>query len=173
MTVPQYAELIRNIPDFPIPGVQFKDITPLLADARAFAAVVDDLAAPYASEQIDVVAGVEARGYIFSAPVAYRIGAGLVPIRKPGKLPAAVIEVEYSLEYGTNMLQIHQDAFKPGARVLLIDDLLATGGTMAAAAQLIEQLGGVVVGLDFVIELSFLEGRKLLGSHPIRSLIQY
>lgn len=173
MTVPQYAELIRNIPDFPIPGVQFKDITPLLADARAFAAVVDDLAAPYASEQIDVVAGVEARGYIFSAPVAYRIGAGLVPIRKPGKLPAAVVEVEYSLEYGTNVLQIHQDAFKPGARVLLIDDLLATGGTMAAAAQLVEQLGGIVVGLAFVIELNFLEGRNLLGSYPIRSLIQY
>ncbi len=173
MTLPQYAELIRNIPDFPIPGIQFKDITPLLADPSAFAAVVDDLATPYTSEQIDIVAGVEARGYIFSAPLAIKLGAGLVPIRKPGKLPATVVEVEYSLEYGTNRLQIHQDAIQPGARVLLVDDLLATGGTMAAAVQLIEQLGGVVVGLAFVIELSFLEGRNLLGTHPVRSLIRY
>jgi adenine phosphoribosyltransferase len=173
MTLPQYADLIRNIPDFPIPGVQFKDITPLLADPGAFEAVVNDLATLYSREHIDIIAGVEARGYIFSAPLAYKLGAGLVPIRKPGKLPAATVEIEYSLEYGTNRLQMHEDAFKPGARVLLIDDLLATGGTMAAAAALVEQVGGEVVGLGFVIELSFLNGRDLLGSYPVQSLIQY
>lgn len=173
MPQPSYADLIRNIPDFPIPGVQFKDITPLLGNPVAFQAVIDDIAARYADVQIDYVAGIEARGYIFSAPIAYRLGAGLIPIRKPGKLPAETIEVEYSLEYGTNILQMHRDAFPAGASVLLVDDLLATGGTLAAAAQLVEQLGGKIVELAFVIELLFLEGRKRLDQYPIFSLIQY
>ncbi len=170
---PPYASLIRNIPDFPIPGVQFKDITPLLANHEAFSRVIDDLANRYADQGIDFVAGVESRGFIFSAPLAYRMGAGLVPIRKPGKLPADTVEVEYSLEYGTNRLQIHRDAIPHGARVLLVDDLLATGGTMAAAAELIQGLGGHVVELAFVIELSFLDGRARLKDIPIFSLIQY
>ena len=170
---PAYAGLIRNIPDFPIPGVQFKDITPLLADGPAFRAVIDELAARYADQRIDIVAGVEARGYIFAAPLAYRLGAGLVPIRKPGKLPAETVEIEYSLEYGTNRLQMHRDAFKPGVRVLLVDDLLATGGTIAAAAQLVESLGGHVVELAFVIELTFLQGRDRTGAYPVFSLIQF
>lgn len=165
--------LIRNVPDFPQPGVQFKDITTLLRDGVAFRAVIDQFVDQYRDQEIDIVAGVESRGFIFSAPVAYQLGAGLVPIRKPSKLPAGVVEVNYSLEYGTNTLQMHADAFQPGARVLLVDDLLATGGTMAAAAQLVEQIGGVVVALAFVIELSYLDGRRLLGNYPISSLVQY
>ena len=173
MSLPHYADLIRNVPDFPIPGVQFKDITPLLGDAHAYRAVIDTFVARYTSSKVDMVAGVESRGYIFAAPVAYRLGAGLVPIRKPGKLPAETIEVEYSLEYGSNKLQMHRDAFSRGARVLLIDDLLATGGTMAAAAQLIEEIGGEVVELAFLIELTFLHGRDRLANYPIFSLVQY
>lgn len=168
-----FEALIRNVPDFPLPGVQFKDITTLLRDGAGFKAVIDGLVEQYRDQQIDIVAGVESRGFIFSAPVAYQLGAGLVPIRKPGKLPAETIEVAYSLEYGTNTLQVHADAFEPGARVLLIDDLLATGGTIAAAAQLVRQLGGEVVGLGFVIELLFLNGRDQLGEYPIFSLVQY
>lgn len=170
---PPYADLIRNIPDFPIPGIQFKDITPLLANGPAFASVVDDLTARYVDARIDIIAAVESRGFIFAAPVAYRLGAGLVPIRKPGKLPAASIEVEYSLEYGINRLQMHRDAFAPGTRVLLVDDLLATGGTIAAAAELVEQIGGQVVELAFAIELGFLEGRERLKPYPVFSLIRY
>lgn len=168
-----FEALIRNVPDFPLPGVQFKDITTLLRDGAGFKAVIDGLVEQYRDQQIDIVAGVESRGFIFSAPVAYQLGAGLVPVRKPGKLPAETIEVAYSLEYGTNTLQVHADAFEPGARVLLIDDLLATGGTIAAAAQLVRQLGGEVVGLGFVIELLFLNGRDQLGDYPIFSLVQY
>lgn len=168
-----FEALIRNVPDFPLPGVQFKDITTLLRDGAGFKAVIDGLVEHYRDQQIDIVAGVESRGFIFSAPVAYQLGAGLVPIRKPGKLPAETIEVAYTLEYGTNTLQMHADAFGPGARVLLIDDLLATGGTIAAAAQLVRQLGGEVVGLGFVIELLFLNGRDQLGEYPIFSLVQY
>lgn len=173
MSQPQYAELIRNVPDFPIPGVQFKDITPLLGNGPAFRAVVDAFAERYADSRVDFVAGVESRGFIFSAPVAYRLGAGLIPIRKPGKLPVETVEVEYSLEYGTNTLQMHRDACPPGSRVLLVDDLLATGGTIAAAAKLVEQVGGEVVELAFLIELSFLNGRAILPNYPIFSLIQY
>ncbi len=171
--LPQHAELIRNVPDFPLPGVQFKDITPLLANGPAFKDVIDTLAERYAGVKVDIVAGVESRGFIFSAPVAYRLGAGLVPIRKPGKLPTETVQMEYSLEYGTNTLQMHRDAFAPGARVLLVDDLLATGGTIGAAAQLVEELGGKIVELAFVIELSFLGGRKRLSNYPIFSLVQY
>lgn len=168
-----WEQLIRNVPDFPQPGVQFKDITTLLRDGAAFRAVIDELVGQYRDQQIDIVAGVESRGFIFSAPVAYQLGAGLVPIRKPNKLPAQVVEVNYALEYGTNTLQMHADAFEPGARVLLLDDLLATGGTMAAATQLVEQVGGGVVALAFVIELTYLDGRRLLGNYPISSLVQY
>jgi adenine phosphoribosyltransferase len=170
---PHFSSLIRNIPDFPLPGVQFKDITPLLQDAAAFRQVIDELAGRYEGQRVDLVAGVESRGFIFSAPVAYRLGAGLIPIRKPGKLPAETIEVAYSLEYGTNTLQVHRDALQPGTRVLLVDDLLATGGTIRAAAQLMERLGGEIVELAFVIELAFLHGRDNLAQYPIFSLVQY
>jgi adenine phosphoribosyltransferase len=170
---PHFSSLIRNIPDFPLPGVQFKDITPMLQNAAALRGAIDELAERYADRRVDFVAGVESRGFIFAAPLAYTLGAGMVPIRKPGKLPAETIEVEYSLEYGTNTLQVHRDAIEPGARVLLVDDLLATGGTIAAAAQLIETLGGEVVELAFVIELAFLNGRAALTKYPIHSLVQY
>ena len=173
MPLPHFAQLIRNIPDFPIPGVQFKDITPLLADAAAFRTVIDQFAERYAAANVDIVVGIEARGYIFAAPLAYRLGAGLVPVRKPGKLPAETIHVEYSLEYGTNTLEMHRDAFSRGARVLLVDDLLATGGTIRAAADLVEQLGGKVVEFAFVIELTFLSGRERLANYPVFSLVQY
>ena len=173
MTQPHFAKFIRNIPDFPIPGVQFKDITPLLANGAAFASVIDHFVARYSGSKVDFVAGVESRGFIFSAPVAYRLGAGLVPIRKPGKLPAATIEFQYTLEYGTSMLQMHADAFPRGSRVLLVDDLLATGGTIGAAAQLVEQVGGEIVELAFVIELTLLAGRDRISNYPIFSLVQY
>jgi len=165
--------LIRNVPDFPLPGIQFKDITTLLRDGPAFREVIDRMAEPWRDARIDIVAGVESRGFIFAAPVAYLLGAGLVPIRKPGKLPAETIEISYALEYGTNTLQMHSDAFGPGARVLLVDDLLATGGTIAAAAQLVEQLGGIVAGYAFAIELGFLRGRDMLGEYPVSALVTY
>ena len=167
------AELIRNVPDFPIPGIQFKDITTLLGDGPAFGQVVDTLAARYEGRGIDAIVGIESRGFIFSAPLAYRLGIGLVPVRKHGKLPAATHQVEYDLEYGSNKLEIHRDAFKPGARVVVIDDLLATGGTGAAACTLVEMAGGVVEEVAFVIELAFLQGRAKLQRYPIFSLVQY
>lgn len=165
--------LIRNVPDFPLPGIQFKDITTLLRDGPAFREVVERMAEPWRDTEIDIVAGVESRGFIFAAPVAYLLGAGLVPIRKPGKLPAETIEVSYALEYGTNTLQVHRDALAPGARVLLVDDLLATGGTIAAAAKLVEQLGAIVAGYAFAIELGFLNGRELLGETRVSALVTY
>ncbi len=168
-----FEALIRNVPDFPLPGIQFKDITTLLRDGPAFREVVDRMAEPWRDTSIDIVAGIESRGFIFAAPVAYLLGTGLVPIRKPGKLPAETIEVSYALEYGTNTLQMHNDAFAPGARVLLVDDLLATGGTIAAAARLVEQLGGIVVGFAFAIELGFLNGRSVLGEYRVSSLVTY
>jgi adenine phosphoribosyltransferase len=167
------SDLVRTIPDFPLPGIQFKDITTLLGNGPAFKQVIKSFADRYRDRGIEAVAGVESRGFIFSAPLAYELGAGLVPIRKPGKLPAETYQMEYELEYGTNKLEIHRDAFKPGARVLLIDDLLATGGTIAAASHLIEQVGGVVAELAFLIELNFLHGRDRLKKYPIFSLIQY
>lgn len=165
--------LIRNMPDFPLPGIQFKDITTLLRDGPAFREVIDRMAQPWHDARIDIVAGVESRGFIFAAPLAYLLGAGLVPIRKPGKLPGQTIEISYALEYGTNTLQMHSDAFERGTRVLLVDDLLATGGTIAAAAQLVEQLGGVVAGYAFAIELGFLQGRKVLGEYQVSALVTY
>ena len=173
MAQTNFEALIRNVPDFPIPGVQFKDITTLLRDGAAFHAVIDRIVEHYRDQRVDIVAGVESRGFIFSAPVAYQLGAGLVPVRKPGKLPAQTVEVAYTLEYGTNVLQLHADAFPAGARVLLVDDLLATGGTIGAAVELVRQLGGEIVGLAFMIELTFLNGRAQLGEYPILSLVQY
>ncbi|NJN18563.1 MAG: adenine phosphoribosyltransferase [Oscillochloris sp.] len=167
------AGLIRNIPDFPMPGIQFKDITTLIGNGPAFQQLTNTLTERYKGQPIDAVAGVESRGFIFSAPIALALGVGLVPIRKPGKLPAATYQIEYALEYGSNKLEIHQDAFTEGARVLLVDDLLATGGTIAAATKLIEQAGGVVHELAFVIELTFLNGREQLAPYPVYSLVKY
>jgi adenine phosphoribosyltransferase len=167
------ASLVRDIPDFPTPGVVFKDLTPLFAEHAAFAAVVDRLSAAFAGRDVDRVLGVEARGFIVGAPVAYRFGAGFTPVRKAGKLPWQVEQEEYALEYGTDLLEIHRDAVAPGERVLVIDDVLATGGTAAATARLVEKLGAEVVGLGFVIELAFLHGRAQLPGHDIVSLITY
>lgn len=174
MSASPLSDLIRNIPDFPLPGIQFKDITTLLGNGPAFREVIDRLTARYANRGIDAVIGIESRGFIFSAPVAYHLGVGLVPVRKPGKLPAATFQVEYDLEYGSNKLELHRDALAPGARVVIVDDLLATGGTIAAACQLVEMAGGVVEELAFLIELSFLNGRERLGNiAPVFSLITY
>jgi adenine phosphoribosyltransferase len=173
MTQLDLSEYIRNIPDFPQPGIQFKDITTLLNNGPAFQQVSQMLIDRYREHAIDVVIGIESRGFIFGAPVAYGLGIGLVPIRKPGKLPAETYHMEYELEYGTNTIEIHRDAFQPGARVLIIDDLLATGGTMAAACTLVEKMGGTVVELAFLIELTFLNGRDKLEKHPVYSMIQY
>lgn len=167
------AGLVRNVPDFPLPGIQFKDITTLIGNGPAFAQVINALVGRYQGKGIDAVAGVESRGFIFSAPIALQLGVGLVPIRKPGKLPADTYQIEYALEYGTNKLEIHRDAFTAGQRVLLVDDLLATGGTIVAATKLIEQAGGSVVELAFVIELAFLNGRERLAPYSVFSLIQY
>ncbi|NJP05713.1 MAG: adenine phosphoribosyltransferase [Chloroflexaceae bacterium] len=165
--------LVRNIPDFPKPGIQFKDITTLLCHGPAFRQVIDTLVERYGGRQLDTIVGIESRGFIFGAPLAYEFGIGFVPVRKPGKLPAETYQIEYALEYGTNSLEIHCDALKQGARVLIIDDLLATGGTVAATAALVEQAGGVVEEIAFVIELSFLGARQKLEQYPVYSMIQY
>lgn len=167
------TDLIRNIPDFPIPGIQFKDITTLLRNGPAFSQVIDTLAERYAGQALDAVVGIESRGFIFSAPLAYRLGVGLVPVRKHGKLPAATHRVEYDLEYGSNKLEIHRDAFEPGARTVIVDDLLATGGTVAAACELVHLAGGIVHEVAFVIELEFLKGREKLTSYPVFSMVRY
>jgi len=164
---------IRNVPDFPKPGIQFKDITPLLADARQFSACIDLLTGPWKPGQVDVVAGIDARGFLFASAVALRLSTGVVPVRKTGKLPYQTIEESYSLEYGTNTLAMHVDAIRPGQRVLLVDDVLATGGTAAATVRLIERLGGKVLEAAFVIELGFLDGRSRLAGKPVRSLITF
>ena len=164
---------IRDIKDFPTEGVLFKDITTLLKDAPAFSYVVDQLAKKYQQARVDVVVAVESRGFIFGGALAHQLGAGFVPVRKLGKLPGKTIEVEYELEYGRDALAIHEDAIQPGQRVLAVDDLLATGGTMAATLRLIEQLGGHVVGVAFLIELAFLKGREKLKQQQIHSLITY
>src|SRR6476469_9150175 len=163
---------IRDIPDFPRPGVVFKDITPLLADVDAFRFTVDAIADHYAGNEVHKVLGVEARGFVV-APVAYRFGAGFIPVRKAGKLPWDIEREEYELEYGTDLLEIHRDAVHPGNRVVIIDDVLATGGTAAATIRLVEKLGGTVVGLGFVIELAFLHGREKLEGYDALSLITY
>jgi adenine phosphoribosyltransferase len=164
---------VRDIPDYPKPGIVFRDITPLLAAPDAFAATVDALGAPFADEHIDKVLGIEARGFVFAAPVAYHHAAGFVPVRKAGKLPWEIEREEYELEYGTDLLEIHRDAVEPGERVLIVDDVIATGGTAVATAKLVERLGGVVVGLAFVLELCFLEGRKKLPGYDVQSLVTY
>ena len=163
---------IRDVQDYPQPGVLFKDITPLLADAQAFSEVVDGLAGAFGpGAAVDKVAGIEARGFILAAPVACRLGAGFVPVRKKGKLPAATFAQEYQLEYGSATLEVHQDAFAPGERVLIVDDVLATGGTARATADLVSQAGGAVVGIAFLLELPFLSGLDKLPDLEIRSLL--
>jgi adenine phosphoribosyltransferase len=171
--VQDLGKLIRDVPNFPIEGILFKDITTLLRDPQAFRQAIDGLGAHYAGQQIDRVVAIESRGFIIGAPLAYKLGAGLVPVRKPGKLPAQTISVEYSLEYGTNTLEMHLDAIEPGQRVLIVDDLLATGGSAKAAIDLVERLGGVVVGLAFLVELKFLRGVERLKGYDVFSLIQY
>src|SRR6476659_11302193 len=156
---------VRDVLDYPKPGIVFKDITPLLGHADAFRATVDALAEPYATTRVDKVIGIEARGFVFAAPVAYGLQAGFVPVRKPGKLPWEIEREEYELEYGTDLLEIHRDAVHPGEHVLIVDDVIATGGTAAATANLVERLGGTVIGLTFVIELDFLHGRNKLPGH--------
>ena len=167
------SSFIRDIPDFPRPGIVFKDITPLLADHGAFSSSIDQLIGAFDGQQIDRVCGVEARGFIVAAPIAYRFGAGFTPVRKAGKLPWEVEREEYALEYGTDLLEIHQDAVNPGDRVLIIDDVLATGGTAAATGRLVERLGGEVVGFGFIIELGFLGGRAQLTGRDVISLVTY
>ncbi|HEV8615857.1 MAG TPA: adenine phosphoribosyltransferase [Methylomirabilota bacterium] len=173
MELAELRSKIREIKDFPTEGILFKDITTLLKDGPAFRAVVDLLAARYRDEHIDVVVGIEARGFIFGGPVAHELGTGFVPVRKLGKLPGKTVEVEYELEYGRDALAIHEDAIKPGQRVLAVDDLLATGGTMAATLRLVELLGGHVVGVAFMIELAFLHGRDKLKNYALQSLLVY
>ena len=164
---------VRDVPDWPEPGVVFKDITPLLADPDAFAAAVAALAAPFEDRGITKVVGIEARGFLIGAPVALHLGAGFVPARKPGKLPGLTASEAYALEYGTDRLEIHADAIGAGEQVLVVDDVIATGGTAAATVRLVERLGGTVVGLGFVIELSFLGGRSRLAGHEHVSLLTY
>lgn len=164
---------IRNIPDFPKPGIQFKDITPLLKDAEALGETIRQLSEPYLNDSIDYVVGIESRGFIFGVPLAQTLGVGFIPIRKPGKLPAETLSATYELEYGTDEVQIHKDALASGQNVVLVDDLLATGGTMAAACELIQKLGGQIAGISFVIELGFLEGRAKLDGQKIHSLLTF
>jgi len=164
---------IRHVPDFPKAGILFYDITTLLRDADGFRTAIDSLIAPFKNSNVELVVGMESRGFIFGAVVADRLGAGFVPVRKVGKLPAKTIQVEYELEYGRDTLAMHEDAITPGQRVIAVDDLLATGGTMGATLRLIEQLGGVVVGVAFMIELAFLRGREKLKHHPVHSLLVY
>jgi adenine phosphoribosyltransferase len=164
---------IREIPDFPKPGILFYDITTLLKDPAAYREAIDLMLAPYKDDRIDMVVGMESRGFIFSAPMAYQLGAGLVPVRKLGKLPAETLTVEYALEYGSNTLEIHRDAIRPGQRVLIVDDLLATGGTVGGTIELVERLQGEVVGLAFLVELDFLKGRDRLPNRRVTSVIQY
>jgi len=164
---------IRTVLDFPKKGVGFKDITTLVKDKEAFRQAVKELCAPFKQEQVDVVVGIESRGFIFGGAMAVALGVGFVPVRKPGKLPAETVKEEYTLEYGTDAIEIHRDAIHPGMRVLVVDDLLATGGTAAAAVRLVHKLGGVVIGAAFLIELDFLGGRKKLSGVPIHVLIRY
>ncbi len=164
---------IRNVPDFPIPGIQFKDITTLLKDGEAFRQSIDELYMRFANQKIDKIAAIESRGFILGSALAYKLGVGLIPIRKPGKLPAEKIAEEYTLEYGTDRMEMHVDAIQEGEHVLLVDDLLATGGTASASCRLVERLGGKVIGLGFLIELSFLNGREKLSQYNIQSLIIY
>jgi len=175
MNVPmsELKTLIREVPDFPKAGILFYDITTLLKDKTGLRGVVDGLKSHYAETQVDVVLGIEARGFIFAPALAYALGAGFVPVRKPKKLPAECVRVTYDLEYGTDTLEMHKDAVRPGDRVLIVDDLLATGGTAAAAASMVKEAGGVVAGIGFVVELTFLNGRSRLNGYDVFSLLQY
>jgi adenine phosphoribosyltransferase len=164
---------IREIPDFPKPGILFYDINTLLKDAAAFREGIELMLEPYRDDKIDLVIGMESRGFIFSAPMAIELGAGFVPVRKLGKLPAETVSVEYALEYGSNTLEIHRDAIQPGQRILIVDDLLATGGTVQGTIELVERLEGEVVGLAFLVELEFLHGRAQLGDRRVTSVIRY
>jgi adenine phosphoribosyltransferase len=164
---------IRDIPNFPEPGILFRDITPLLQEPKAFRCVVDRLRERYQDEALDTIVAVESRGFLFGAPLAYQMGKALVPVRKRGKLPASTYTTEYSLEYGSSAMEIHTDGLEPGHRVLLLDDLLATGGTLAATARLVEMSGGVVAGVGVVIELTELQGRRRLKDYDVFSLIKY
>ncbi len=172
-TPSEIERAIRNIPDFPKAGIQFKDITPLLANARLFSGSVDLLADGFKPGMVDAVVGIDARGFIFAAAAAVKLQAGFVPIRKKGKLPYQCLEQQYELEYGTATVAVHVDALRPGNRVLLIDDLLATGGTAAAAAALVKRLGAQILEISFLIELKFLAGRQKLHGYPVRSLVVY
>lgn len=172
-TVAEIEKAIRNIPDFPKAGIQFKDITPVLANPRLFSGAIELLTEKFKPGDVDAIVGIDARGFIFAAAAATHLHAGFVPVRKKGKLPFQTHEQDYALEYGQATIAIHTDALKPGSRVLLIDDLLATGGTAAAAAELVKKLGGKILEIGFLIELSFLNGRKKLEGYPIRSLVVY
>jgi adenine phosphoribosyltransferase len=167
------AALIRDVHDFPIPGIVFKDITPVLQDAASFRETIDLLAGLYDPRSFDVIVGLESRGFVFGAPVAYKLGLGFVPIRKLGKLPSHKVSVEYSLEYGTATVEMHDDGIKPGQRVLIVDDLLATGGTCRAAIDLVEMVGGVVTGAAFLIELGYLNGRERLAGYEAHAVLNY
>ncbi len=173
VTPAELQKAIRNIPDFPLAGIQFKDITPLLADARLFAGSIDLLIDSFKPGTIDAVIGIDARGFIFAAAAALKLKAGLVPVRKKGKLPYSTLEQSYDLEYGSSTIAIHTDAVRAGSRVLIIDDLLATGGTAGAAAQLVTQAGAEILEITFLIELAFLNGREKLKKYPVRSLVVY
>jgi adenine phosphoribosyltransferase len=166
-------QIIREVPDFPKPGILFYDITTLLKDAAGFKTVIDALQAHYRTTRVDLVLGIEARGFIFAPALAYALGAGFIPVRKPNKLPAKTVRETYQLEYGTDSLEIHADAIQPGQNVLIVDDLLATGGTAAAVGRLVEKLGGKVAGFGFVVELDFLHGREKLPGYDVFSLLQY
>lgn len=169
----ELKKLIREVPDYPKPGILFYDLTTLLQDKKGFHTLIEKLCDRFVGKHIDVVAGIEARGFIFAPALAYRLGAGFIPVRKPNKLPWKTEQVTYQLEYGTDKLEIHQDAVKPGERVLVCDDLLATGGTAAAAVKLIRSLGGEIAGAAFAVELRFLQGREKLNGTEVFSLIQY
>jgi adenine phosphoribosyltransferase len=165
--------LIREVPDFPKPGILFYDITTLLKNGAAFSRLIDTLAGRYVGRGIDVIAGIEARGFIFGPALAYRLNAGFVPIRKPRKLPAATVSATYALEYGTDTLEIHRDAVGKGQKVIIVDDLIATGGTARASAELVEKLGATVAGFAFIVELTFLKGREKLNGYDVYSMLQY
>lgn len=173
MDIQQIQALIRDVPDFPEPGIVFRDITPVLADPIAFSTITDLIVVHFGRGNVDKVVGIEARGFILASPVAYHFGAGFVPIRKKGKLPAEAVDVDYELEYGTATLELHTDAIEPGERVLIVDDVLATGGTARAAAQLVEQIGGEVYGIACMIELDALKGRDKIAGHDLYTLIHY
>ena len=168
-----YKKLIREVPDYPKPGILFYDITTLLQDPVAFRSVIDELTALYREKKIEKVVGIESRGFIFGCPLAHQLGAGFVSVRKPGKLPADIFEVKYNLEYGSNSLAVHRDAIMPSERVLIVDDLLATGGTAAATVNLVRQLGGEIIGVAFLVELLALKGRDQLKGCEVEALIQY